>query len=71
MPPDLAAAAKLKTEGNELFRKQDYVGALTKYSEALVLDDENAVLYANRAACNHHLNKCVMFSSVALTLIFK
>lgn len=50
-------AAQLKDEGNELFRKQDYVGALAKYTEAIALDDKNAVLYANRAACNHGLNR--------------
>lgn len=50
-------AAQLKDEGNELFRKQDYVGAMAKYTEAIALDDKNAVLYANRAACNHGLNR--------------
>ncbi|KAG1843800.1 hypothetical protein DFJ58DRAFT_731469 [Suillus subalutaceus] len=50
-------AAQLKDEGNELFKKQDYVGAIIKYTEAIALDDKNAVLYANRAACNHALNK--------------
>lgn len=50
-------AAQLKDEGNELFKKQDYVGAIIKYTEAIGLDDKNAVLYANRAACNHALNK--------------
>ncbi|KAG1883857.1 hypothetical protein F4604DRAFT_1952768 [Suillus subluteus] len=50
-------ATQLKDEGNESFRKQDYVGALAKYTEAIALDDKNAVLYANRAACNHGLNR--------------
>ncbi|OJA20368.1 hypothetical protein AZE42_09500 [Rhizopogon vesiculosus] len=54
---DLTLATQLKNEGNELFRNQDYVGALTKYSEALTLDDKNAILYANRAACHYGLNK--------------
>ncbi|OAX35056.1 hypothetical protein K503DRAFT_851394 [Rhizopogon vinicolor AM-OR11-026] len=44
-------------KGNELYKKQDFVGALVKYSDALALDDKNAVLYANRAACSHGLNK--------------
>ncbi|KAG2126940.1 hypothetical protein DEU56DRAFT_821582 [Suillus clintonianus] len=48
---------QLKNEGNELFRKQDFVGALAKYTEAIALDDKNAILYANRAACNHGLNR--------------
>lgn len=42
-----------------LFRKQDYVGALSKYTEAIALDDKNAVLYANRAACYHGLNRYI------------
>jgi stress-induced-phosphoprotein 1 len=50
-------SAQLKDLGNELFKKQDYVGAIIKYTEAIALDDKNAVLYANRAACNHALNK--------------
>ncbi|KAG1724346.1 hypothetical protein EDB19DRAFT_1858604 [Suillus lakei] len=50
-------AAQLKDEGNELFRKQDYVGAFAKYTEAIALDDKNAVLYANRAACNYGLGR--------------
>lgn len=50
-------AVQLKDEGNELFKKQDYVGAIIKYTEAIGLDDKNAVLYANRAACNHALNR--------------
>lgn len=50
-------ATQLKDKGNELFKKQDYVGAIIKYTEAIALDDKNAVLYANRAACHHALNK--------------
>ncbi|KAG1791237.1 uncharacterized protein HD556DRAFT_1386844 [Suillus plorans] len=52
-------AVQLKDEGNDFFRKQDYVGALAKYTEAIALDDKNAVLYANRAACHHGLNRCL------------
>ncbi|OAX32803.1 hypothetical protein K503DRAFT_576173 [Rhizopogon vinicolor AM-OR11-026] len=57
MSPELTVALQLKNEGNELYRKQDYVGALAKYSEALTLDNKNAVLFVNRAACNYGLNK--------------
>ncbi|KAG1770956.1 hypothetical protein EDD22DRAFT_976982 [Suillus occidentalis] len=35
-------SAQLKDEGNELFKKQDYVGAIVKYTEAIALDDKNA-----------------------------
>lgn len=50
-------AAHLKDEGNEFFRKQDYIRALAKYTEAIALDDKNAILYANRAACQYELNR--------------
>jgi hypothetical protein len=59
--PEPTTAAQLKDEGNELFKKQDYVGAIIRYTEGIALYDKNknmnAVLYANRAACNHALNK--------------
>lgn len=41
----------LKDEGNALFTHKQYGPASVKYSEALRIDDNNAVLYANRAAC--------------------
>ena len=47
---DKARAEQLKAEGNALHAKGNYVGARSKYSEAIQLDGENAILYANRAA---------------------
>ena len=47
---DKARAEQLKVEGNALHAKGNYVGARSKYSDAIKLDGENAVLYANRAA---------------------
>ncbi|KAH9945609.1 hypothetical protein B0H21DRAFT_694091 [Amylocystis lapponica] len=47
-----AAAAQLKAEGNALFAKHDYPAAIDKYSKAIDVDSDNAVLYANRAACH-------------------
>ncbi|KAK7029548.1 hypothetical protein VNI00_014425 [Paramarasmius palmivorus] len=44
-------AKKLKDEGNALFAKEDYKAAVQKYTQAIALDDKNAILYANRAAC--------------------
>ncbi|KAH9897927.1 TPR-like protein [Cubamyces lactineus] len=41
---------RLKAEGNALHSKGDYAKARSKYTEAIALDGENAVLYANRAA---------------------
>lgn len=42
---------KLKEEGNNLFAQKQYVAAAEKYTEALQLGGDNAVLYSNRAAC--------------------
>ncbi|KAK7052880.1 hypothetical protein VNI00_004200 [Paramarasmius palmivorus] len=42
---------KLKEEGNKLFANKDFKAAIAKYTEGITLDDKNAVLYANRAAC--------------------
>ena len=43
-------AEQLKAEGNALHLKGDHAAARSKYSEAIALDPENAILYANRAA---------------------
>ncbi|KAH8104668.1 hypothetical protein BXZ70DRAFT_1005179 [Cristinia sonorae] len=50
-------AEKLKAEGNALFVKKDYRAAHHKYSEAIKIDGNNAILYANRAACSQFLRK--------------
>jgi stress-induced-phosphoprotein 1 len=52
-----AIAAKLKEEGNALFVKKEYGLAIAKYSEAIAADGDNAVLYANRAACQLALHQ--------------
>ncbi|TCD61454.1 hypothetical protein EIP91_008411 [Steccherinum ochraceum] len=52
-----AQNAKLKEEGNALFAKKDYEAAVRKYTEALKLDDNNAVIYANRSACFYNRKK--------------
>ncbi|KZT06215.1 uncharacterized protein LAESUDRAFT_184557 [Laetiporus sulphureus 93-53] len=61
MADGVKAALELKAEGNALYAKQDYLAAYKKYSDATEIDDKNAVLYANRAACSLGL-KC--FSDV-------
>ena len=55
--PENISVAKLKDEGNVLFGKQDYLGASQKYGQAIALDDKNAVLYSNRAACFQHMGR--------------
>ncbi|KAJ1921666.1 hypothetical protein H4219_000398 [Mycoemilia scoparia] len=62
--------AKLKEEGNALFRSKDYEKAISKYSEALLnsfrrspwdpnqaTSEETSVLYCNRAACYLELGR--------------
>ncbi|THU79473.1 hypothetical protein K435DRAFT_697686 [Dendrothele bispora CBS 962.96] len=50
-PRDPELAALLKDEGNELFSNKKYGAAEVKYTKALELDDTNATIWANRAAC--------------------
>ena len=44
------AVESLKAEGNAFHTKGQYKQAYQKYTEAIALDGNNAVLYANRAA---------------------
>lgn len=44
-------AAQLKDEGNGEFSQKNFSGAILKYTAAIAADENNAVLYANRAAC--------------------
>lgn len=45
-------ALQLKNEGNDLFEKKEYAKAYDKYTAAIDEDENNAVLYSNRAACS-------------------
>ncbi|KAF9061382.1 hypothetical protein BDP27DRAFT_1301213 [Rhodocollybia butyracea] len=45
----------LKEEGNRLFSQKDYASANAKYTEALELGGDDAILYSNRAACRLNL----------------
>lgn len=54
-----AQAALLKGEGNTYFAAKEFVDAEAKFTEALALDDKNAILYSNRAACRLQLGKWV------------
>ena len=50
MVVDKAAAAALKKEGNELYQKKDFEGALAKYDEALKADPLDATYLNNKCA---------------------
>jgi small glutamine-rich tetratricopeptide repeat-containing protein alpha len=47
---DTSKAEELKKEGNKMLGAKDFQGAIQKYTEAIEIDDTNAVYFANRAA---------------------
>uniref|UniRef100_A0A6I8QBH2 Small glutamine-rich tetratricopeptide repeat-containing protein alpha n=1 Tax=Xenopus tropicalis TaxID=8364 RepID=A0A6I8QBH2_XENTR len=47
---DVAEAERLKTEGNEQMKLENFESAISYYSKALELNPTNAVYYCNRAA---------------------
>ena len=51
------AATRLREEGNAKFKNKEYLKAASLYTQALKLEPENEVLYSNRAAAFHGLNK--------------
>ncbi|KAJ3971543.1 hypothetical protein EV361DRAFT_910723 [Lentinula raphanica] len=53
---DHSKVATLNSEGNTLFKNADYVAAAAKYTAALDIDQKNAILFSNRAACWLSLN---------------
>jgi Flp pilus assembly protein TadD len=63
----MTTADRLKAEGNTLFQQRKYDHARDKYTAAIELDGENAILYANRAACELSLKKCVLFLCIFVT----
>jgi small glutamine-rich tetratricopeptide repeat-containing protein alpha len=52
---DTEKAEELKKDGNKLLGAKDFEGAVQKYTEAIELDDTNAVYFANRAAAYSQL----------------
>ncbi|XP_032843820.2 sperm-associated antigen 1 isoform X2 [Tyto alba] len=76
LPP---TAAKLKSEGNELFKSGQFGEAVLKYSEAIEyviglgeqIPDDLSILYSNRAACylkEGNCSDCVQDCNRALEL---
>ncbi|KAF9041899.1 hypothetical protein BDZ89DRAFT_1128597 [Hymenopellis radicata] len=63
----MSAVEKLKTEGNALFLRKEYNSAITKYTKAIALDEKNAILYANRSACQRSLKKYTEALADAIT----
>lgn len=58
-------AEKLKAEGNTLFTKKDYASAIVKYSKAIAIE-KNAVVFANRSACQRALKRSAIRSLPSL-----
>ncbi|KAF8649568.1 hypothetical protein AX16_005730 [Volvariella volvacea WC 439] len=57
MSDPASRVAQLKQEGNTHFAQKEYGLAVAKYSEAIALDEKNAILLANRAACYLNLKQ--------------
>ena len=55
-----AVAARTKDEGNKLFASKQYSQALDKYSKALRIGGDNAIIFANRSACQLFLGRFVL-----------
>ncbi|CAF4840429.1 unnamed protein product [Pieris macdunnoughi] len=54
---DLAEAEKLKNEGNELMKTENFREAMEKYSKAIEIDPRNSVYFCNRAAAHFKLGE--------------
>ncbi|CAK1545802.1 unnamed protein product [Leptosia nina] len=52
-----AEAEKLKNDGNECMKKEQFREALEKYSRAIELDPRNSVYFCNRAAAHFKLGE--------------
>ncbi|TBU34429.1 TPR-like protein [Dichomitus squalens] len=55
---DKPRAEQLKADGNALYIRGDHLAVRSKYTQAINLDGDNAVLYANRAATYIALKQC-------------
>lgn len=47
----------LKNKGNASFKAKDYVKALSFYTDAIVVKDDDAIAYSNRAICHINLKR--------------
>ncbi len=45
------------TKGNDLFAKKDYAGAIANYSQAIKMDENNAIFYGNRGLSSYRLKQ--------------
>jgi tetratricopeptide (TPR) repeat protein len=64
--PPHQRAEYLKNEGNTLHKQGKFQAAYRKYSEAIKEDPQNAIYYANRAACSLALKEYVERSSIVV-----
>lgn len=55
----MISAEELKAQGNALYDRDDFASAVLKYTRAIELESDdkrlNAILYANRSACQRGL----------------
>lgn len=56
-PATGTSTSSFRDQGNDEFRKGNYLKAAALYTRAIKEDPENAALYSNRSAALTHLNK--------------
>jgi tetratricopeptide (TPR) repeat protein len=54
---NVVKAYNLSEQGTQLYKAQRYQDAISKYTEAIKLDGDNANYYYNRALCYHQLKR--------------
>ena len=62
-------AAALKEEGNALFQKRDFLGALSKYNHAFQLDPSNSAILSNRSASHAEMERWEEAATDAMAVI--
>ena len=65
---ELGRAEELKAEGNSLHSQEKYREAYDKYTEAIILAPNNAILYCNRAATSLTMKEYVLPNSYVFSV---
>lgn len=50
-------AQRFKEQGNQAYKNQDYSKALTFYSKAIEIDQQDPSYFTNRALCYYNLDR--------------
>ncbi|KAG7441448.1 uncharacterized protein BT62DRAFT_478330 [Guyanagaster necrorhizus] len=63
------SSENLREEGKEYFRQKNYAHARAKFTDALEVDGESIIQYANRSACYYYLRQCVLVHLYCMVII--